>query len=53
MYTNSTHGHEAHSRFFVNAWIVTISLFIGISVLLAAVLVGWPVFYHLVAGMTG
>jgi len=53
MYTKSTHGPETHSASFYNAWVVAISFLIGICVILAAVLAGWPVFFHLITRITG
>lgn len=47
MITKTTHQAEAHKRIFVNAWIVTLSLLAGISVIIAAVLAGYPIFINL------
>jgi len=39
---------DTHKKFFLNAWIVLISSLIGLAVIIGAILIGWPIFLHLV-----
>ena len=53
MATKSAQKAVSQNKVFTNAWIVTLSLLIGISVILAAVLAGYPIFLHLLEKFTG
>lgn len=53
MLSKTTRYNESHTRIFINVWIVTFSLFVGFSILVAAVLAGWPVFINLLAKFSG
>ena len=53
MATKSTQKAVSQNKAFTNVWIVTLSLLIGISVILAAVLAGYPIFLHLLEKFTG
>jgi len=52
MATKSTQKAVTQNKFFTNVWIVTLSILIGIFVLLAAVLAGYPIFLHLLEKFT-
>ena len=53
MATKSTQKVISQNKFFTNVWIVTLSLLIGISVMLAAILAGYPIFLHLLEKFIG
>jgi len=53
MISKTTHRPDAHAKAFYNAWIVVLSLLTGISVVVAATLIGWPIFIHLLSRFTG
>ena len=53
MTSKTTHRASPHKRMFANALIVTFSLLAGATVLVAAVLVGQPIFNSLLARLSG
>ena len=43
---------DTHKKFFVNAWIILLSTLIGLAVIIASILIGWPILMHLVEKFT-